>query len=216
MNRKTLFIGSAVLLVAVFIVGAFYYQNKLGKQAEELAARNQAHLSRVYSPTFGNPQAKVHIVEFLDPACGTCAQFYPEVKRIMAANPDQIRLSVRHVPFHNGSEAVVRVLEASRLQGKYAETLHALLASQSSWVFNHTAQLDRIWGPLGGLGLDFEKLRADMNAPEIAQHITQDLADASALGVTATPEFFVNGKPMPSFGLRQLEDLVKDALSASY
>jgi len=216
MNRKTLFIGSAVLLLAAFVIGAIYYQGQLSKQAEELAARNQTRLVRLYSPTFGNPQAKVHIVEFLDPACGTCAQFYPEVKRIMAENPDRIRLTIRHVPFHNGSEPVVRVLEASRLQDKYLETLRALLGSQSTWVVNHVAQFDRIWGPLQGLGLDLDKLRIDMNAPEIAQHIEQDLADASALAVTATPEFFVNGRPMPSFGLRQLEGLVKDALEASY
>ncbi len=216
MNRKTLFIGSAVLLLAAFVIGAIYYQGQLSKKAEELAAANQTRLLRVYSPTFGNPQAKVNIVEFLDPSCGTCAQFYPEVKRIMADNPDRIRLTVRHVPFHNGSEPVVRVLEASRLQGKYLETLQALLGSQSTWVVNHTAQFDRIWGPLQGLGLDFDKLRVDMNAPEIAQHIQQDLADASALGVTATPEFFVNGRPLPSFGLRQLQDLVKDALQAAY
>ncbi|MBW6494198.1 MAG: thioredoxin domain-containing protein [Burkholderiaceae bacterium] len=216
MNRKTLFIGSAVLLLAAFVIGAIYYQVQLSKKAEELAAANQTRLLRVYSPTFGNPQAKVHIVEFLDPACGTCAQFYPEVKRIMADNPDRIRLTIRHVPFHNGSEPVVRVLEASRAQDKYLETLRALLGSQSSWVVNHTAQFDRIWGPLQGLGLDLDKLRVDMNAPEIGQHIEQDLADASALGVQATPEFFVNGRPLPSFGLRQLQDLVKDALQASY
>ena len=216
MNRKTLFIGSAVVLLALFVVGAIYYQNQNAKKAEEVAARNLTRLDRDYAPTFGNPQAKVYIVEFLDPACGTCAQFYPEVKRIMAANPDRIRLTVRHVPFHNGSEAVVKVLEASRLQGKYTETLQTLLASQSSWVFNHVAQVDRIWGPLQGLGLDFDKLRADMNAPEISQHIAQDLNDAAALGVTATPEFFVNGRPLPSWGLKQLQDLVKDTLAAVY
>jgi hypothetical protein len=30
--------------------------------------------------------------------------------------------------------------------------------------------------------------------------------------VTATPEYFVNGKPMPSFGWQQLMDLVNEAL----
>ena len=84
------------------------------------------------SPTLGNPDAKVHIVEFLDPACETCAAFYPEVKKLMAANPDRIRLSVRHVPFHNGSDQVVRILEAARDQGKYRPTLEALLASQTA------------------------------------------------------------------------------------
>ena len=40
-----------------------------------------------------------------------------------------------------------------------------------------------------------------------------DLARANSLGVAMTPEFFVNGKPMPSFGYEQLKTLVDDALA---
>ena len=39
-----------------------------------------------------------------------------------------------------------------------------------------------------------------------------DLGDARALGVTKTPEFFVNGRPMPSFGLEELQGLVREEL----
>jgi hypothetical protein len=36
------------------------------------------------------------------------------VKKMMAANPQDIRLSVRYAPFHPGSQEVVKVLEATR------------------------------------------------------------------------------------------------------
>ena len=55
-----------------------------------------------------------------------------------------------------------------------------------------------------------------MNAPEIARNIEQDIEDAKILKVTKTPEFFVNGKPMPSFGYEQLTALVGDALMKAY
>jgi hypothetical protein len=42
----------------------------------------------------------------------------------------------------------------------------------------------------------------------------QDHDDAVALKVTATPEYFVNGRPMPSFGQQQLQTLVSDALQS--
>ena len=74
------------------------------------------------------PGAKVHIVEFLDPACETCALFFPMVKQWMAEVPGDIRLSVRHVAFHSGADYAVRILEASRKQDKYWQTLEALLA----------------------------------------------------------------------------------------
>ena len=164
----------------------------------------------------GDLGAKVHIVEFLDPACETCRSFYPYVKQIMAANPDKIRLSIRHVPFHNGSDYVVKVLEATKKQGKYWQALEAVLASQASWAVNHTAQPDQLWKALAGLGLNLEQLKIDMNAPEIAQRLEQDLKDAKSLNVTKTPEFFVNGRPLPSFGLEQLQNLVKQELASAY
>jgi protein-disulfide isomerase len=152
----------------------------------------------------------------LDPACETCRAFFPYVKQIMAANPDRIRLSIRHVPFHNGSDYVVKVLEAAKKQGKYWQALEAVLASQASWAVNHTAQPDQVWRALEGAGLNLEQVKMDMNAPDIAQRLEQDLKDAKALKVTKTPEFFVNGRPLPSFGLEQLQDAVKEALQTAY
>jgi len=55
-----------------------------------------------------------------------------------------------------------------------------------------------------------------MNDPEIAKRIAQDLADAAALNVRMTPEFFVNGKPLPSFGYNQLRELVEAEIQANY
>jgi protein-disulfide isomerase len=216
MNRKHLFIGSAVALLTIFIVGTLIYKGEKTQQATQTVERNQASLVRFYSPTLGNPDAKVHIVEFLDPACETCRAFYPYVKEIMAANPDRIRLSIRHVPFHKGSDQVVKMLEAAKKQGKYWQALEAVLASQGYWVVNHAAQPDRAWNSLEALGLNLEQVKIDMNNPEIAQRIEQDLKDAKALNVTKTPEFFVNGRPMPSFGLEQLQNLVKEALQTAY
>jgi len=212
MKQKNIFIGSAALLIIAFIVGAFFYNNQKAEQAAQVAKQNQMALVRAHSPSFGNPDAPVHIVEFFDPACGTCAQFYPMVKQLMADHPDKIRISVRYAPFHPGSDQVVKVIEAARKQNQFRQALEALFASQSVWVQNHTAQVDLIWGPLGNLGLDMDRLKNDMNSPEVAQLIRQDLADAKTMNVTMTPEFFVNGKPLPNFGFDELKKLVEDAL----
>ena len=88
MKQKTLFIASAVVLLAAFVVGALVYNIQRADRTAEVVKRNPQALTRLHSPTLGNADAKVHIVEFLDPACGTCAQFSPFVKDLMAANPD--------------------------------------------------------------------------------------------------------------------------------
>jgi hypothetical protein len=41
------------------------------------------------------------------------------------------------------------------------------------------------------------------------------LADAKTLNVTQTPEYFINGHPMPSFGCEQLHTLVEEELAAT-
>ena len=43
--------------------------------------------------------------------------------------------------------------------------------------------------------------------------IAQDVADGRTLNVTKTPEFFVNGKPLPAFGYDELKKQVEDALN---
>ena len=140
---------------------------------------------------------------------------YPFVKQLMAANPDRVRLVVRYAPFHRGSDQVVAMLEAARRQGKFWPALEALLAAQAGWVKNHTAQPDLAWKHLEGLGLDLERMRSDMAAPDVAAVIALDLKDAAALDVTRTPEYFVNGRPLPVFGYDPLAKLVNDALASS-
>ncbi len=212
MKQKNIFIAAAALLLVVFIAGAWFYSNRQAEQAAQLAAKNQLALARAQAPSFGNPNAPVQIVEFFDPACGTCRDFYPLVKEMMKANPGKIKLSMRYAPFHPGSDQVVKVMEAARKQGQFQQALEVLFASQNDWVQNHTAQVALIWGPLSALGLDMDRLKNDVNSPEVARVIAQDLADAKTLNVTMTPEYFVNGKPLPNFGFDELKKLVDDAL----
>lgn len=215
MKQKTLFIAALVGLLLVFSFATLFYTAQKEDQASQFAASNQAALVRMHSPTLGPSAAPVVIVEFIDPACETCATFYPRIKQMLAAHPDRIRLVLRYAPFHPGSDKVVAVLEAARKQGKLWPALEALLNSQADWTQHHAAQVERVWPRLEGLGLNLEQLRADMAAPEIAALIAQDIEDARTLKVTATPEFFVNGKPLPSFGYEQLQTLVDDALNAA-
>ena len=179
-------------------------------QAEDPA--RQAALASEHAPSVGDADAKVHIVEFLDPACGTCAMFYPMVKGWMAEVPGEIRLSIRHVPFHEGVDYAVKVLEASRSQDKYWETLETLLATQSQWVQNHVVQQDRVLPAIASVGLDVEQLQADMNSTEVRERMERDSRDSKTLKVVATPEYFVNGRQLPSFGQQELANLVREEL----
>ncbi len=215
MKRKILFSVAAVTLLLAFLVGAWVYKSGETDPPAQLADPINTQLVRMHSPTLGKPDAKVQVVEFLDPACGACASFYPMVKKIIATNPDEIRLVVRYAPFHKGSGAVVAVLEAAKKQGKFWPALEALLASQANWTQRHTARVGLVWKHLEGLGLNLEQIRTDMTAPAIARAIAQDLDDAKALKVNKTPTFFVNGQPLLRFGYEPLKALVDKALGSA-
>jgi protein-disulfide isomerase len=215
MKKEVLFVVVSVGLFVVFLFGILAYKSEQRIQTAQVAERSLENLVRLHSPTLGRADAPVVIVEFLDPACATCREFYPLVKQMMAANPDRIRLVLRYAPFHVGSDKVVAVLEAARRQGKFWPALEALLARQAEWVLDHRPQVALVWKHLEGLGLNLDQMRADMAAPETARVIAQDLDDARVLNVTKTPEFFVNGRPLPSFGYDQLKELVDKALASA-
>ena len=215
-SRWGTILGTVAVLALVVALGSLMFKSKGTEPTQSATDSNSAALASEHSPTLGDPNARVHIVEFLDPACETCAMFYPVVKQLLAANPGRVRVSFRHVAFHEGADHVVRLLEASRNQDKYWQTLEALLATQSQWAPHHTVRPELVGRVIAGLGLDLEQLQADMDSPEVAARVQRDRDDAMALKVTATPEYFVNGRPLPSFGQQQLLDLVDEELRRTY
>jgi protein-disulfide isomerase len=214
---KYALVGTAcLLLVLAFVFGSSYYK---GQQAEKfgfMAQKNAELFVRDHSSTLGSADAKVYIVEFMDPACETCAAFAPFIKQIMAANPGKIKLVIRYAPFHDGADNFVKILEAAKMQGKYWETLDIMFRSQSVWASHHNYQPQKLWEFLPRAGVDIEKIKKDMHDPAIAKIIAQDMADVKTLNVQKTPGYFVNGKPLQVFGYKQLQQLIQSELDAQY
>ncbi len=216
MNQKTIFIAVAGILVLAFLVATMIYQNYQATVQDGATSQNQAIVERQGAATKGPADAKVTIVEFLDPACGTCRDFLPYVNQLISQYPGQVRVMVRYAPLHPGSDQVVKMLEAAHQQGKFWQALEILFNNQDRWVVNHNSQPMRALNILNSLDIDQEKLASDMNRPEIVQIVEQDVQDGQTLNIRATPEFFVNGRPLPSFGIAQLNQLVKEAVTKAY
>jgi protein-disulfide isomerase len=214
-SLKWIVAGTGVLLMAIFVAVIVYYDSGAQQYSKEAAARNRAVLAGDVASSRGNAQAKVHIVEFIDPACSTCAIFYPHVKRMMAVHPDSIRLSIRYATFHQGAEMLVKIVEAARNQDKYWQALEMVLDTQERWLVDRRVDPEKVWPALEGAGLDLERIKREMNAPEISQRLEDDAALAKAVGVTGTPKFYVNGHPLPRLVVKELQALVKRELQAS-
>ena len=210
MNSKKLTVAVLACIVLVaFLVGMNTYQRRVQNSQMDKVSQQEDRLVRPHSPVFGPANAPVTIVEFFDPACETCRAFYPLVKDLLKKYPNDVRLVLRYAPFHKGSDQVVKLLEAAKRQDKYTQVLEAILAMQPAWADHGKPNIElafKVAEQQGGL--DLAKAREHMANAEVDLTLKQDIQDLTALEVTKTPTFFVNGHSLPSFGPDQLTALV--------
>lgn len=204
-EQKIVFFTIIVLCLAFVIGSNFYKSSQTNKTDNSLLIKD-------YSMKFGDDNAKVKLVEFFDPACGTCAQFYFLVEDLMHKHEGKIQLILRYAPFHKNSSEVVKILEAAKKQNMFKETLEALFTTQEQWINHHEVNPYAAWAIVSKLWLDVEKLKKDAQDPLIEMMIKQDLQDANTLHVNKTPSYFVNGKPLVKFGYKELVELIESEL----
>lgn len=216
MKKNIVLIGTILLIALVFAMGMFAFQSKKAAESTDLASKNVANLVQFYSPSTGAADAKVTLVEFFDPSCEACRAFYPLVKSILEENKGKVKLVLRYAAFHKDSDIVVKMLEATKVQNLYWQSLEAVLLSQPDWADHGAPQVDKIWPFLKAVGVDVEKAKADMKSPAIENILKQDAADIVAFQVQKTPTFYANGKPLLNFSEDALRALVKQEIDTAY
>ncbi len=159
--------------------------------------------------TAGNPQGSVTMVEFFDYNCAWCKKGVPEVLKLIDTDKD-LRFVLKEFPiFGEDSEYAARAALASRAQGKYWPFHLAMLQHEGKVT---KQAVDEI---AAAQGLDMARLKADMDAPAIADTIARNQALARTLAITGTPAFVVDTKIIPGYlphdGLLAAVKEVRDA-----
>ncbi|MFQ3194933.1 MAG: protein-disulfide isomerase [Colwellia sp.] len=214
MNKKSLFISASLIILLAFIVVVSVFKANNSHQNTKVA--NLDVVERIGAPIKGPLEAKVTIVEFFDPACETCSAFSPLVNNLIKKYPGKVNVMMRYTPFHKGSDQVVKLLEAAHLQGQFWPAVDILFSEQQRWTRHHVAQPQSARALLKDLPLDNEQFMRDVSSDKVSKVIMQDIEDGKTLDVRATPQFFVNGKPLTNFGYEQLTQLVEEAIANAY
>lgn len=211
----------AVIVVIGGVIGASYYRGSV--QKAPVAPKVADNLARPDSPSLGPADAKVTVVEFLDPECESCAAVAPQVKALLNEYGDRVRFVVRYMPLHRNAKLATQYTEAAGEQGKYWEYQQKLFAEQGEWGEKHgpdahthqpTAPVSTLFEKYGKeIGLDPQKLNIDAGNPKYAEKAERDLADGRALGVRATPTFFVNGRRLARLSMQDLRTLINEELA---
>jgi protein-disulfide isomerase len=143
------------------------------------------------APVLGNPDGDVTVVEFFDYNCPYCRRAGPEVAGLLEADQG-VRLVYREYPIlGEGSVFAARAALAARAQDGYEAMHAALMGAQGRLDERSVMQV------AAELGLDADRLRADMEGPEVMAHIRTSLELAHALGVNGTPAFVVGDVVAP-------------------
>lgn len=187
------------------------YQENERVAQQQKSAQALASLASVFEeegafPRSGNKDGDVLFVEFFDYQCGYCKKVFPDMMAIADNDKD---LNVVYVEFPILSEQSVtasRAALASEKQGKYMDMHKALMGHRGS------LSDDVIMKIAASVGLDVDRLRADMGSDEITAKIQRNRELASALGLRGTPAFVIGDNLAPgAISKDQMLDLIKQA-----
>lgn len=171
-----------------------------------IAAAGPALTRSPGDPVAGNPNGHVTLVEFYDVRCPYCRRMLPTVAALLAQDHD-IRLVYKDLPVLGPASVIAaRALLAAQKQGGYQKLHDALMAGPPD------VTEDSVKSASSRLGLDWPRLKADMEAPDVLARINANLALAQKLQIQGTPAYIVGQQILP--GAVELADLKSAVKSA--
>ena len=199
-----------IIMEAVQILEAEQAAAQSLAQADVLNNQRQLLERDPNAPVLGNPDGDVTVVEFFDYNCPYCRRAMAEVQGLLDGD-NNVRLVYREWPIlGDGSVFAAKAALAAREQDKYEEFHWALMGMQER------AEETSVMRIAEEIGLDIERLRADMDAPEIQEHIDTSMGLTQALGFNGTPSFVIGNNLVPGFVKEeQLRTLVEEVREAA-
>ena len=166
---------------------------------ETLVANRAAIFKDADAPVGGNPKGDITVVEFFDYRCGVCKRIHPIVNELVKTDSNIRRVYKEWPILGPASVLATRAVIASRKQGKYIPFHEAMMEANSDYSTPAIMEIAK------SVGIDTERLRKDMAAPEVDKIISKNYALADKLGLNGTPSFVIGDTLLR--GGRDLESL---------
>jgi protein-disulfide isomerase len=186
-------------------------------QADDIRQQSQAQAGALKSlepllahapgdPVAGNPNGRITVVEFYDVRCPYCRRMLPTMASLLRANPD-VRLVYKDLPVLGPASVLgARALLAAQKQGAYLPFHDAIMAGPADVTEDSLREM------AGKLGLNWERLQADMKSPDVLARIDANLAMARKLELQGTPVYVVGTQLLPgAVDLAELQNAVTTA-----
>jgi protein-disulfide isomerase len=138
----------------------------------------------------GADDAPLELVMYGDFQCPFCTAAQPILRRVRDRLAGRLRFAFRHFPLdevHPDARRAAEASEAAAAQGAFWPMHDALYGNRGRLGLEDVIELAR------GLGLDDERVRAELAEGTHTARVEGDVASGRAAGVDGTPTFFVNG-----------------------
>jgi len=188
-----------------------------GAEAAAGAPADETTIARVHfdlkeAPSIGPETAPVTLVEFIDYQCPFCARAHATVEQLVAKYAGKLRVLFVQNPlsFHADAALAAQAALAAADQGRFRSLHNLLLVSPTRLkpqdLVLHASQA----------GLDATAMEVALSSGAFVPKVQADIAIAERIGVTATPYFFVNGRPIRGAQAQAaFEKVIDEELSGS-
>jgi protein-disulfide isomerase len=177
-------------------------------QAALLASRDR--LVRPEDPVGGNPKGNVTIVEFFDTRCPYCRRMEPVMERFLKQDTN-VRLVYKDLPILGpastlGSKALLAAHRQKSYE-KFRDVVMKLPPDTTKPMIEAEARK---------MGLNWDRLSADMDSADVQRQIDANLELAHTLNIQGTPALIIGDEIVPgAVGVGDLARLVAEARKTS-
>ena len=185
------------------------------QQKNNITERNQKNVA-IYkelilndptSPTSGNPEGDITVVEFFDYSCGYCKRIFPNLKRLMKED-ENVRFVFKELPILSPqSEFAARAALATwRQDNKKYMAIHSAFMN----LKGNFSEM-RILRIAKNIGLNITQLKKDIKSLTLDKIIIGNRQLAEKLNINGTPGFIIGNNIIPgAVKLETLKEIIAD------
>lgn len=198
-NEVKIIAGISVVTLVLVIGAAFLFGGSSSSSSQNAKPISNTN-ALVHADSHAiKANSKVTLVEFGDFQCPACGAEYPIITQLLQTYNGKINFVFRNFPLpqHQNAQAAAEAAEAAGAQGKFFEMYNMLYTNQQTWgetdpnkAMNYFTQYAK------ALRLDMNKWTSEVKSNKYKAKIQSDINDGYAVGVNATPTFFLNGVPI--------------------
>ncbi|MBI2982535.1 MAG: thioredoxin domain-containing protein [Deltaproteobacteria bacterium] len=170
------------------------YVEQLKKQAkiEFLVVAPKLEIPEGDAPSMGPKDAPIRLVEYTDYECPFCGRARDSVNQVLKEYKGKVRYVIKDFPlsFHKNAFKAHEAAHCAGDQGKYWEM------NGKIWADQRAITEEDLKKHASEIKLKTKEFEECLSSGKFAALVRQNIQEGQDVGVSGTPAFFINGRPL--------------------